>query len=111
MLPAHEYPIRELPADHPIYRAQFEVREFPQIPSIQHWRTGSGSTSERGIDSAVQSASAITDRNGNIMVLMTHNTDISDTWEREGEDKEYFYRFSPEGYAIAIDVMLYAMGH
>ena len=43
------------------------------------------------------------------MVLMTHNTDISDTWEREGEDKDYFYRFSPEGYAIAIDVMLYSM--
>ncbi len=29
----------------------------------------------------------------------------------EGEDKEYFYRFSPEGYAIAIDVMLYVMSH
>ena len=45
------------------------------------------------------------------MVLMTHNTDISDTWEREGEDVEYFYRFSPEGYAIAINVMLYQMTH
>ena len=31
------------------------------------------------------------------MVLMTHNTDISDAWEREGEDPRYFYQFSPEG--------------
>ena len=29
------------------------------------------------------------------MVVMTHNTDISDTWEREGENREYFDRFSP----------------
>ena len=34
---------------------------------------------------------------GNIMVLMTHNTDISDAWEREGEDPRYFYQFSPRG--------------
>ena len=33
------------------------------------------------------------------MVLMTHNTDISDAWEREGEDPRYFYQFSPKGYA------------
>jgi hypothetical protein len=44
-------------------------------------------------------------------VLMTHNTDISDTWEREGEDVEYFYTFSPEGYAIAINVLVYVMTH
>ena len=31
--------------------------------------------------------------------------------EREGEDVEYFYRFSPEGYAIAINVMLHQMTH
>jgi hypothetical protein len=31
---------------------------------------------------------------GRLMVLMTHNTDVSDSWEREGEDPRYFYRFS-----------------
>ena len=33
----------------------------------------------------------ISDAHGNLMVLMTHNTDISDAWEREGEDPQYFY--------------------
>ena len=28
------------------------------------------------------------------MVIMTHNTDIADGWEREAEEEEYFYRFS-----------------
>jgi Domain of unknown function (DUF4159) len=45
------------------------------------------------------------------MVVMTHNTDISDTWEREGENREYFERFSPDGYAIGVNIILYAMTH
>ena len=32
----------------------------------------------------------IADEKGRIMVLMTHNTDIGDSWEREGEDHEFF---------------------
>ena len=27
---------------------------------------------------------------GRLMVVMTHNTDIADTWEREGDNREYF---------------------
>ena len=29
---------------------------------------------------------AISDAHGRVMVLMTHNTDISDSWEREGAE-------------------------
>ena len=42
---------------------------------------------------------------------MTHNTDIQDAWEREGEDEAFFERFSPNGYALGINVLLYAMSH
>ena len=51
------------------------------------------------------------DKEGRIMVVMVHNTDLPDPWEREGEDKDYFYRFSPDAYAVGIDIMLYAMSH
>jgi hypothetical protein len=111
VLPPPEYTIQDLPLDHPIFRSQFEIKEFPQIPSIQMWRGNSYSTSERGADSAVPEAKAISDRHGNVMVMMTHNTDISDAWEREGEDPRYFYSFSPRGYAVGINVILYAMTH
>jgi hypothetical protein len=110
VLPPNQYPIRDLSLDHPIFKAQFQVKEFPQIPSIQHWR-GDRSTSERGDDSAVPHVRAISDARGNVMVLMTHNTDISDAWEREGEDPNFFFSFSPPGYAVGINVMLYAMTH
>jgi hypothetical protein len=45
------------------------------------------------------------------MVLMTHNTDVTDSWEREGEDPRYFYRFSVEGHQVAMNVLIYAMTH
>jgi hypothetical protein len=111
VLPPSEYPIVDLPLDHPIFHSQFVVSEFPQIPSIQAWRGNAIDTSERGYDSETPHARAVSDRHGNVMVLMTHNTDISDAWEREGEDPRYFYQFSPRGYAVGINVMLYAMSH
>ena len=110
VLPVAEYPIVDLPLDHALFTSQFTVSEFPQIPSIQSWRRITG-TSERGADSDVPQHKAILDRHGNVMVFMTHNTDISDAWEREGEDPRYFYEFSPRGYAVGINVMLYAMTH
>ncbi len=53
----------------------------------------------------------IADVHGRLMVLMTHNTDISDAWEREGEDPRFFYEFSPKGYAVGINVVLYSLTH
>lgn len=106
-----EYPIRTVPRDHPIYRTMFEVARLPQIPSINFWRRSGGGTSERGSESAIPQMYAISDSHGRIMVLMTHNTDISDAWEREGEDPRFFYLFSPDGYAVGINVLMYSMTH
>jgi Domain of unknown function (DUF4159) len=111
VLPPGEYPVEDLPLAHPLWRAVFEVKGLPQIPSISHWRRSGGETSERGNESAVPDVQAISDRRGRVMVLMTHDTDISDSWEREGEDPEFFYQFSPNGYAFAINAVIYAMSH
>ena len=37
-------------------------------------------------------------QHGRLMVVMIHNTDMPDAWEREGEDPRFFYNFSPDGY-------------
>jgi hypothetical protein len=110
VLPEDDYPILDLPMTHPLLRAQFIVTEIPQIPHIGHYLS-TGTTSELGSDSAVPYARMIQDRAGRIMVLMTHNTDISDSWEREGEDERYFLEFSPRGYALGINIFLHAMTH
>jgi hypothetical protein len=111
VLPPAEYPIIELTPGHPLFRTLFEVAVLPQIPSIQFWRQSGGLTSERGSDSAEPHARGIADSHGRLMVLMTHNTDIADGWEREGEDQDFFYRFSVDGYAVGINVLIYAMTH
>jgi Domain of unknown function (DUF4159) len=111
VLPPHEFPIIDLPPDHPLFRTQFEIERVPQIPSINFWMGSGGGTSERGADSAVPHARAILDRGGRIMVLMTHNTDVGDSWEREADDPAYFYHFAVDGYAVGINVVLYAMTH
>lgn len=106
-----EYPIRDLPEDHPLFRSQFVVSRVPQIPSISHWAWSGGGTSERDADSAEPHARGISDAQGRLLVLMTHNTDLGDSWEREGDDPNYFYAFSVDGYAFGINVLLYAMSH
>ena len=87
----------------------FDLPKIPQIPAISHWRRSGGGTSERGYDSEMVMFRGITDVHGNLMVVMTHNTDISDAWEREGEDPEFFYSFSPDGYAVGLNIVLYSM--
>jgi hypothetical protein len=112
VLPPGEFPIVDIPVTHPIMHALYDVKEIPQVPSINFWyRRGRHSTSERGADSAEVHFRGIHDAHGRLMVLMSHNTDIADTWEREGENREYFDRFSPAGYAIGVNVVLYAMTH
>jgi Domain of unknown function (DUF4159) len=106
-----DYPIVELRPDHPLFRAQFEIKRTPQIPSINFWMGSGGGTSERGYDSEVPTARGISDRSGRLLVLITHNTDIGDSWEREADDPTYFYNFSVDGYAFGINVLLYALTH
>jgi hypothetical protein len=110
VLPPAEFPTKDLALDHPIFRSQFVMTRIPQIPSINHWyRTGG--TSENGSDSAEPHARGIADSEGRVLVLITHNTDIGDSWEREADDPTYFYKFSVDGYAFGINVLLYAMAH
>jgi hypothetical protein len=112
VLPPSQYPIEDVPLSDPIFQAQYIVEKVPQITNIQFWRSTRGAvTSERGEDSAVPHFRVVRDHHGRIVVVMTHNTDIADSWEREGEDPAFFYQFSPDGYAVGINVLLHALTH
>jgi Domain of unknown function (DUF4159) len=106
-----EYPIIDLPSNHPLFSSQFVIKKVPQIASINYWAGSGGDTSERGADSAEAHARAVLDKHGNIMVLMTHNTDLGDSFEREADDPQYFYQMSVPGYAFGINALLYALTH
>lgn len=111
-LPAALFPMVDLaPPDHAMWRTMFPVTSLPQMASINTWRR-TGDVIERwNEDGGPPTARGIADPQGRIMVVMVHNTDLPDPWEREGEDKDYFFRFSPEAYAVGIDILLYGMTH
>jgi hypothetical protein len=107
ILPEYERVI--LDREHPLMSTFYFIEEVPQMPNIGFWRRSGGQTSERGLATATPTLSAIVDESGRAMVVMTHNTDIGDGMERESEDHEFFLRFSPHAYAMAINIAIYAM--
>jgi hypothetical protein len=110
-LPPERYPIIDVPLEHALFHTLYDIRRILQVPSINFWGR-SGETSERGRDSAVPHVRAILDGDdGRIMVLMTHNTDFGDAFEREGDDHRYFLQFAPEGYAFGVNALVYSMTH
>ena len=111
ILPPGQFPIMDVPLTHPIMHTLYDVKDYLQVSSISFWSRSNGQVSERGPDSAQVHFRGISDSHERLMVLMTHNTDIADTWEREGESQAYFDLFSPRGYAIGVNVVLYAMTH
>jgi hypothetical protein len=103
----------DLPINHPIFHCVFDLKEENlQVPNI-HMYERTGSTSSRwGEDARDIHVRVWLDDKQRIMVLSTHNTDNGDGWEREGEDREYFLKFSePRAYPLAINVLFYAMTH
>ena len=111
VLPPTEYPVVTLDSSHPLFSANVKIAKTPQIPSINFWADTGGGTSERGADSAVAESKAVLDSHGRIMVLMTHNTDLGDSFEREADDPRYFTEMSVPGYAYGVNALLYTLTH
>jgi len=114
------FPDREpedIPFDHPIFNCIFPLKEKlpskPQIPNIylgiqSEW---SHETWERP-DAKTPEYKGIYDDKGRMMVIICHNTDLGDGWEREGESEYYFREFSEkQAYPLGINIVYYAMTH
>jgi hypothetical protein len=103
----------ELPLDHKIFHTVFDLKEKPQIPSINVALAGRpyGVTWERP-DAKEVHIKGIFDDKGRMMVIICHNTDLGDGWEREGEDEWYFHEFcEKKAYPLGINIVVYAMTH
>jgi hypothetical protein len=66
----------------------------------------------RGEGSERMSVRALHDDKGHIMVIAFHNTDVTDGWEREGENQDYFEVFSERvSYPLGVNLIFYLMTH
>jgi hypothetical protein len=105
-----EYTVIDVPRDHRLFNTFYVVTEIPQIPSMQHWTRSGGNTAEFGEENPPHMR-AVFDDEGRILVLMTHNTDIGDGWERETDSEVFFQLFSPPAYGIAMNVAIWVLTH
>ena len=109
-----DHTIVDLSLDHPIFHIVFDIKETLQIPNV---RTGTYSQYNGGVTWEREDAKevhyrAIFDEKGRMMVMICHNTDLGDGWEREGENEYYFHEFSEKrAYPLGINIVFYAMTH
>lgn len=111
---------RRIPDDHPILSMVFSLKECPQVPAKTFWDSWresydmpGGHREPTGGIAGVNSVNfrGLFSKDGRLMAVVTHNTDIGDGWERESEGQEYFETFSTKSYAIGINIIVYALTH
>ena len=100
--------IVDLPVEHPIFSVLYRINPLPQIPSLGSWQR-SGQDSEIGPSTVHYYG--VFDDHGRLMVLVSMNSDVSDSWEREGDNPDYFHTYGGKGYALGVNVAVYAMTH
>ena len=104
----------ELDLKHPVFHCVFDLKEKPQIPN---YRLGTASQYNGGItwerwDAQTPHYRGIFDDKRRMMVIICHNTDLGDGWEREGSNPYYFREFSEKkAYPLGINIIYYAMTH
>ena len=101
-----EYPIVEVPLEHPIFNTVYNIDEIVQIPNIS--RAQGGPTWQR--DGVVPHVRGIFDEDGRLMVIINWNTDIGDAWEW-AESPYYPLYYSTYAIEITVNVIVYAMSH
>jgi len=101
-----EYDPVDLPVSHPIFHCFYDIDSLIQIPGLQYLYTGS--TSEKG--GTTPHYRAIINKDGRIMVMINHNSDLGDAWEW-ADEPAYSSLFSTRAYQLATNYIVYSMTH
>lgn len=102
------YRIVDLPLEYGMFSSLYKLDHLPQIPAINSWFR---MRQDSEIGPSQVHYYGIFDDHERLMVLVSMNSDVSDSWEREGDNQEYFVRYSPKGYALGVDVIVWVLTH
>lgn len=106
VLPGH--PIVEIPSDHPLFSAYYDIEEIKQVPARGRG-IGGRPTWERP-DAKTPHVRGIFDEEGRLMVVINFNTDLGDAWEW-AEDPYYPLEYSTFAYEMGANMIVYGMSH
>jgi hypothetical protein len=105
VLPGHR--VEELPLEHPVFHAFFDIRRILQVPNV--WQgIGGGPTWER--DGYEPHCRGIFDEAGRLVVVINWNTDLGDAWEW-AEHPDYPFERSSFAYQMGVNMIVYGMSH
>ena len=110
VFPPGQFPMVDIGLEHPIFNIVFTLTEKPQVPAVGLYEQR-GVTWERP-DAKEVHYRGIFDPRGRLMMIVCHNTDLGDGWEREGDNRLYFEEMSAKkAYPLGINIVVYAMTH
>ena len=101
-------PIVEIPMDHPIFHAFFDINENIQVPNVSYAYNSSVPTWEQ--DGYKPYVRGIFDDNKRLLVLINFNTDLMDGSEW-ADDPLYPHKFSAHSYKIFTNAVAYSLSH
>ena len=102
--------IVEIPPEHPVLTAFYNIEEIIQVPNIrQGWASVHGGPTHE-YDGFIPHLRGIFDDEGRLMVLINWNTDLGDAWEW-ADDPGYPLKFSTYAFEIGINFVIYGMTH
>ena len=99
-------PIIEIPDADSIFHTVYDLDDRYQVPG--EWAIRRGTTYRN--DGAIPHWRGILDDHGRVMVAMSFNSDIGDSWEW-ADDPEYPEKYSALGIRIGVNYVVYSMTH
>ncbi len=101
-----EYEIVELPLEHEVFRAVYNIKEILQVPSINNARYGRY-WEQDGYTPYVR---GIFDEKGRLLVGIVWNSDLGDAWEW-AEQPDYPVDRSTFAFQMGVNFIVYSMSH
>jgi len=96
----HREPVALWP-EHEIFRSFYQIDDKPEIPGLSEFQF------QDELDFGEAEISGLINSDGRLMVLLCHNMDLGDAWERAG-DPEYPNEFSRSAVMLGINSVVYA---
>ncbi len=100
-------PIVEIPDNDAIFHTVYDLDDRIQIPGSEHLGLGYKGS---GGDGKGAHWRGIYDDKGRIMIAISYNSDVGDSWEW-ADDPEYPEKFSALGIRLGVNYIIYAMTH